>query len=98
MAERSAAERGFDALQIELHRERAAVLGRYGRKVERALERCNELLGALEAGAGERAVEAYRAARRDLLSSITDLCIQREAIGLHDHSKVHEFYRIPPAR
>jgi hypothetical protein len=95
MPKRSAAERSFAAIEAELNGERATVLGRFGRRVEAAISSCEALLGDLERG-DERAIEAYRAHRQAALQAITDLCVQREAVGLRDHSWVHRVYRVPP--
>lgn len=95
MPERSAAERYFELVEAELNQERAAVLGRSGRRVEQAIARCEALVGALDES-DERAVEAYRAERQAALRAISELCLQREAIGLTDHAWVERVYRVPP--
>lgn len=95
MAEGTPIERWFDLLQVEMHQERAAVLGRVGRRVEQAIARCEELHGALDDG-DERSVAAYRTAWQAAQRAVADLCIQREAIGLNDHAWVDRIYRVPP--
>ena len=97
MADVTALERYFEALMAELNQERAAVLGRFGRRVEKALDGCVAEQSAADGG-DEAALERYRAARSEAQRAIADLCLQREMIGLIDHSWVHRIYRVPPAR
>jgi hypothetical protein len=97
VADLTAHERYFEALMAELNQERAAVLGRFGRRVERALDVCVAEQYAADRG-DEAALERYRAARVEAQRAIADLCLQREMIGLVDHSWVHRIYRLPPAR
>ncbi len=89
-----AAERYHEAVEEELNQERAAVLGRAGRRVEVAIARC-EVLGT---GADPDDLDAYRAERQVMRRAIADLCIQREMLGLVDHSRIHATYRVPPPR
>src|SRR5687768_648935 len=95
MVERSAAEGHFAAIEFELNRERAAVLGRLGRKVEAAIARCHALLEDIDEG-DAAALESYKAARRAALQAIDDLCFQHEMLGVFDSARVHQLYRIPP--
>jgi hypothetical protein len=95
VAEKSAAERNFELVEAELNGERAAVLGRYGRRVERAFATCAERRAELDVN-DESSVAAYRSARRRALQAIADLCFQREMIGLTEHSRVYETYPVPP--
>ena len=70
MAKRSAAEEYFAALEFELNRERAAVLGRYGRKVEAALRAIDGLCLQREAlGLLDHAREGERVTRIELAFS-----------------------------
>jgi hypothetical protein len=90
-------ERYFEALAAELNEERAAVLGRFGRRVEQALAKC----AAEQAAADDSDAEAlgrYRAARLSAQRAIADFCLQREMLGLIDHSWVDRTYPMPPAR
>ncbi len=95
MAERGAAEGFLGALEFELNRERAAVLGRYGRKVDAAIASCQALLDDLDEG-DPTAVEAYKTRRRMAFQAIDDLCFQREMLGVFDSARVHQLYRVPP--
>lgn len=96
-------EQYFDAVTAELNRERAAVLGRAGRRVEKAQAACEISLAELDAvaGSGEEhaaALADYRSARRALVHARADLCLQREVLGLLDHRGVDEVYPLPPPR
>lgn len=95
MVERSAAEGPLAAIEFELNRERAAVLGRYGRKVEAAIASCQALLEDIDDG-DTTSVEAYMARRRAALQAIDDLCFQQEMLGVFDSARVHQLYRVPP--
>jgi hypothetical protein len=97
MADQTALERYFEALMAELNHERAAVLGRFGRRVEEALDACAVEQAAADNG-DEEALVRYRAARLEAQRAIADLCLQREVLGLIDHSWVHRIYPTPPAR
>jgi hypothetical protein len=97
MSHLTASERNFEALMAELNQERAAVLGRFGRRVEEALAVCRAEDEAAHAG-DEAALGRYRAARDEAQQAIADLCLQREMIGLIEHSWVHRLYPVPPAR
>ena len=97
MSDLTALERYFEALVAELNQERAAVLGRFGRRVEEALEACAAEQSAVDDG-DEAALGRYRAARHEAQRAIEALCLQREMIGLTDHSWVHRVCPVPPAR
>lgn len=94
------AERHFQQIERELNHERAALLGRYGRRVEDAIASCATQLDRLEAAGADdhHALDAYRSARTDVLRAVSDLCLQREMLGLTDHSWVERIYTIPPRR
>jgi hypothetical protein len=98
----SRTESGFAAVQEELNGERAAALGRTGRRLEAALARCAHLGTELEAehppNSRQTLTDEYRAARDDSERWRWKLCVQREAIGLNDHAWVDRIYPIPAAR
>jgi hypothetical protein len=103
MTARTPAERFYEAVESELDQERASVLGRYGRRVEEAIARCHDRLAQLDGDdpdtdADTDTVDAYRAERRAALHAVADLCLQREVLGLNDHTWVHRIYRVPPPR
>ena len=92
------AERYHAAVLAELDDERAAVLGRVTRKLERARARAEDL-DARSAASGTSdaaAVEERRRAHAEAAELRWVLCIQREAIGLYDHRWVDAVY--PPLR
>ena len=90
----------FAAVQDELNEERAAALGRTGRRIEAALARCVRLAAELEAEhCAERRqalTDEYRAACDDCQRWRWTLCVQREALGLNEHSWVDRVYPTPP--
>ena len=93
---------GFKALELELVEEKAAALTRIARKLERHIAETERLGGELaEMAAGaerDLTLAAYRASRRQAELHYWYLLVQREALGLRDHSRLDEFYVIPPAR
>lgn len=97
VTDRSRSEKFYDAIAAELNQERAAVLGKYGRRVEDAIARAEALLEQLDPG-DPRSVDTYRSTRREALQAVSDLCLQREMLGLLDHTWVDRIYRIPPHR
>jgi hypothetical protein len=92
------AERAFAAVQQELDNERAAVLGRTGRRLEETLARCAALGHQIDATTDEASRAALLAEYRSARASSEDwrwrLHVQREALGLTDHRPVD---RIHPA-
>jgi hypothetical protein len=96
---RDARESFHDVVEQELNRERAATLGRAGRKIEDALAECAQAGARLAAASPDHraaAVDGYRSAFRRYQDARTALCIYREALGLNDHRRVDEIYRPPP--
>jgi len=98
---RNRSEAAFAALEAELSRERAATLGRLGRKLETALQRCEELAARLDASPpttdAERTRELLRKAVRDAEELRWMFCVQRESMGLTDHGWVYRLYPLPAA-
>jgi hypothetical protein len=97
MAQRSASEGFFAAMEAELNKERAAVLGRYGRRVEEAIAKCDALLERVDVG-DEAALANYRELRTAAVKATEALCLQREMIGVLDHYWVQRAYPLPPRR
>lgn len=90
---------GSLALEAELDKERAGALGRTGRLLELALERCQALLLLLRDATGRerrRLVAEYREARAEAEQRRWYLVIQREALGLKRHDDVERLYPTPP--
>jgi hypothetical protein len=83
----SRAEDGFAALEHELRGEQASALGRAGARVEEALEALREAVPSSPTRS-ELVDEAAHA--------VWCYYVQREALGISNHQRVTEFYRIPP--
>jgi hypothetical protein len=98
-------ERAFNAVQAEIDAERAAALGRAGRRVEAAYVRCQALLADVDVGAdvggdgsAGGAIDEYRAARAEFDHAMYAYLVQREAIGLLDHRTIRHAFPRPPRR
>jgi hypothetical protein len=104
-------ERAFNAVQSEIDSERAAALGRAGRRVESTFARCQALLADLDSRAEDSAAEnngadgahhdrlaAYRAVRAEFDRAMYAYLVQREAIGLPDHRAIRHAFPRPPRR
>jgi hypothetical protein len=81
-----ASDDGHAALEHELRGEQASALGRAGRSVEEALAE----LAALPRDDARRAERVDDAAY-----AVWCYFVQRECIGVRNHQRVIEFYRIP---
>jgi hypothetical protein len=96
------AERNFAAVQSEIAEERAAALGRAGRKVEVQFERCQQLIeqldGVTDAGPRHELLAQYRQARDEFEHRRWQLCVHREAIGLNDHRWIDRIFPTPERR
>jgi len=79
-------QRGIDPLEHEIAAEKAASLGRAGRKVE-------ESVGRLRAHQGEPAERIVLL--KDAAEAVYAYFIQREICGLRRHQDVIREYRIP---
>jgi hypothetical protein len=84
------------SIEQEIAREKAAALGRCGRKLETAL---NNLRRFDEGGGGHGAGRDQRA-RAELVEIAGDILwsyiVQREAIGLMDREYIGNEYKVPP--
>jgi hypothetical protein len=93
---------GFERLQEEIVREKAATLGRAGERLEAALATVRDLGQTLDAerDPARRAalLREYEAARRQAAAARQMLLIQREAIGLRHHRDVDRQFPEPPPR
>jgi uncharacterized protein (DUF1697 family) len=84
----------------ELQEERAAALARISRRLERLLEQLyatREQIAHCPEEDRRREVAAYRELHQQAMKYRWYLEVQREAIGLRQHQRLDEFYRIPPA-
>jgi hypothetical protein len=84
----------------ELQEERAAALARISRRLERLLEQLyatREQIAHCPEEDRPREVAAYRELHQQAMKYRWYLEVQREAIGLRQHQRLDEFYRIPPA-
>ena len=92
----------YERLEEEIVKEKAAVLGRAGERLEAALAEVAALGRALDAepDAARRAARLaeYAAAHRRATTARQMLLIQREAIGLRLHRDVDRQYPEPPRR
>jgi len=93
---------GFEKLEEEIAREKAAALGRAGERLDAALEEARALGEALDAEVDperRRArLRAYEDARRRAEFARMMLLVQREAIGLRHHRVVDQQFPEPPRR
>ena len=93
---------GFEKLEEEIAREKAAALGRAGERLDAALEEARALGEALDAEVDpERRLArlgAYEDARRRAEFARMMLLVQREAIGLRHHRVVDQQFPEPPRR
>jgi CRP-like cAMP-binding protein len=88
------------SLLKELQEERAAALARISRRLERLIDQLQttrEQIAHSNDEDRERNVTAYRELREQAVKYRWYLEVQREAIGLRQHQRLDEFYRIPPA-
>jgi hypothetical protein len=85
-------------LERELMEERAATLRRIGQTLESLIEELRTLqqrIGKVHWSSRSPDVARYRELRRRALQYRWYLEVQREALGLRDHSVLDEFYRVP---
>lgn len=83
----------------ELSEERAVALLRLTRKLEWLIDRLHDARKQMPSdGSAARAaaIAAYRELRDQALRYRWYVEVQREAIGLHRHEVLDEFYRVPP--
>jgi hypothetical protein len=88
----------FDRITRALNEERAATLRRISRTLESLIDEMHAARARIEAlPDAERPQElaAYRELRRKALQYRWYLVVQREALGLRQHHRLDEFYKIP---
>ena len=98
MDQHDAAGRHASLLQ-ELSEERAVALLRLTRKLEWLIDRLHDAREQMPpdgSSASAVALAAYHELRNQALQYRWYVEVQREAIGLHHHEVLDEFYRIPP--
>jgi hypothetical protein len=87
---------GLAALHMEFAAEKAGAMARVTEKLEVRLATCARLAAAYaEAPDAELAAE-YERVRQDAKLHHWYLIVQREAIGLYDHTLIARLYPIPP--
>lgn len=87
------------SLLKELQEERAAALARISRRLERLIAQLDATREQIAHARGEdrdRDVAEYRQLHKEAVKYRWYLEVQREAIGLRNHQRLDEFYRIPP--
>ena len=86
-------------LEAEFKQERTDAFGRIGRKLQAALDEAkalDERLAHLPSGpTREQTLERYREARARAEEMSYFLVVQREAIGVLEHSILDEMYPLP---
>jgi hypothetical protein len=84
----------------ELAEERAAALGRISRRLEHLIGQLHATRERIAHSGDEdraRDIAAYRQLYLEAVKYRWYLEVQREAVGLTQHQRLDEFYRIPPA-
>ena len=84
----------------ELAEERAAALARISRRLESLIGQLHTTREQIARDRDEdraRDVAAYRELHQEAVKYRWYLEVQREAVGLTQHQRLDEFYRIPPA-
>jgi hypothetical protein len=88
-----------EQLLKELQEERAAALARISRRLELLIAQLEATREQIAQGRDEdraRDVAAYRELWKQAVKYRWYLEVQRESIGLRQHHRLDEFYRIPP--
>jgi hypothetical protein len=94
----SRASEQYGRVVHELNEERAAALRRIATTLQALIDELHALAGHVaQASDAERprAIERYRIVRRHAVRYRWYLEVQREALGLRQHHRLDEFYRIP---
>jgi hypothetical protein len=84
----------------ELAEERAAALVRISRRLESLIGQLHATRKQIAHGRDEdrsRDIAAYRELHQEAMKYRWYLEVQREAVGLTQHQRLDEFYRLPPA-
>jgi len=86
------------SLLKELQEERAAALARISRRLERLLDQLQATREQIARGRDEdraRAIAAYRELHKEAVKYRWYLEVQREALGLRQHHRLDEYYKVP---
>ena len=97
MGRRETAE-GYGRIEFELMEERAAALRRISQTLESLINELRQLrahIGEIHWSNPSPDVARYRELRRRAVRYRWYLEVQREALGLHPHHRLDEFYSIP---
>jgi hypothetical protein len=93
----NAADR-FDRITRELTEERASALRRISRMLESLIDDLHAIRARVESLDGpvrERERAGYDEVRRQALLYRWYLEVQRDALGLYQHDRLDEFYKVP---
>ena len=93
----NAREESLDRVRIEIQEEKAAALGRISRTLQEYLENLTRLRMEIEREPSPGSIEAYCKVRSQAKLYYWYLIVQREAIGIRNHSLLSQFYPILPA-
>jgi hypothetical protein len=91
---------GFDRITRELNEERASALQRISRTLDSLIDDLHAIrarVASLDETDRARERAAYDELRRKALLYRWYLEVQREALGLHQHHRLDEFYKVPDA-
>jgi hypothetical protein len=95
-------EAAHERVEEEIRREKAAVLGRAGERLDAVLADAWAMVRRFEAVSDprerERVVREYEPVRRRAEAARLALVIQREAIGLRSHAVLDRLFPEPPRR
>jgi hypothetical protein len=75
--------------------ERVAALVRISTRLESLIEQLQLTREQIAAGADEEGPDAYRALHAEAVKYRWYLEVQRESMGIRNHRRLDEFYRVP---
>jgi hypothetical protein len=93
---RGPARSALCSVQRELLEEACGALGRTGRRLDAVRDELDALRASYQSEPLPATRAAYAEARARFLQLITELEIQREAIGMRRHDQVRAHYPLPP--
>lgn len=92
---RGTREATLDVLVADLHNEQAASLDRVGRRLRDSIALMEVHAARFAAHGSEASRRSFALAREDASQARWEMVVQREAMGLTDHSVVDRAYPIP---